>query len=119
MDIICHVENYKKFISIIQKHFSNKKGFELNVNKKEGTIVARFQGSFFPIEIFGQNIPTEKQNAFRHMLIEHQILIRKGKDFKNKIIELKLQGYKTEPAFAQLLGLEGDPYQALLEYQNN
>ncbi|WP_413531822.1 DUF4269 domain-containing protein [Empedobacter brevis] len=51
------------------------------------------------------------------MLIEAKILEKLGKDFKNKIIELKRKGYKTEPAFSKLLEVQGDPYLALLEYE--
>lgn len=51
------------------------------------------------------------------MLIEHQILQSENEDFRLKIIELKKNGYKTEPAFAKLLDLEGNPYHALLAYQ--
>jgi len=51
------------------------------------------------------------------MLIENKILEQEGKQFRKKIIALKEQGYKTEPAFATLLGLEGNPYEALLELE--
>ena len=50
------------------------------------------------------------------MIIEHHILQQEGEDFKRKVVALKESGMKTEPAFAQLLGLDGDPYLALLEY---
>lgn len=69
----------------------------------------------FPIEIFGQNKPTIQQNAYLHMMAEYKILQEKGKEFKQKIIELKKQGIKTEPAFGLLLGLE-NPYEDLLKY---
>ncbi|MCD6090725.1 MAG: DUF4269 domain-containing protein [Bacteroidales bacterium] len=32
--------------------------------------LTKFKTDNFEIEIFGQNIPTEKQNTYRHMLIE-------------------------------------------------
>jgi hypothetical protein len=69
----------------------------------------------FPIEIFGQNKPTIEQNAYRHMIAEYKILEEKGEEFKQKIIELKKQGIKTEPAFGMLLGLE-NPYEDLLKF---
>lgn len=69
----------------------------------------------FPIEIFGQNKPTTQQNAYLHMVAEYKILQEKGEKFKQKIIELKKQGIKTEPAFGMLLGLE-NPYEDLLKF---
>lgn len=53
------------------------------------------------------------------MLIEHQILLKRGDDFKQQIIGLKLKGLKTEPAFAKLLGFKGDPYLALLNFSDD
>jgi len=49
------------------------------------------------------------------MLIEHKLLSTKGEKFRQDIIDLKNQGYKTEPAFAKLLGLGGDAYEELLK----
>ena len=39
-----------------------------------------------------------------------------GPAFKEQIRGLKRNGLKTEPAFAKLLGLNGDPYRAVLDY---
>lgn len=50
------------------------------------------------------------------MIKEYTILLEKGEEFRKQIIALKLRGIKTEPAFADLLGLEGDPYKAILDY---
>ncbi len=52
--------------------------------------------------------------AYRHMIIEYRILLEKGEAFRQSIVELKRQGMQTEPAFALLLGLKGDPYTELL-----
>lgn len=51
------------------------------------------------------------------MLIEATILNKYGEDFRRKIIELKESGVKTEPAFAQLLELKGNPYEGLLNFK--
>ncbi|WP_080780026.1 DUF4269 domain-containing protein [Chryseobacterium phocaeense] len=80
----------------------------------EKCIVLNFMLEEFPVEIFGQNKPSLQQYAYRHMMAEYRILNEKGKDFKQKIIELKKQGIKTEPAFGLLMGLE-NPYEDLLK----
>ncbi|HCN51361.1 MAG TPA: DUF4269 domain-containing protein [Chryseobacterium sp.] len=80
----------------------------------EKCITLNFILEEFPIEIFGQNKPAIEQNAYLHMIAEYKILQEKGEEFKQKIIELKKEGIKTEPAFGILLGLE-NPYEDLLK----
>jgi hypothetical protein len=117
-DIICEVYDHEKFERTLQQSFSRCYGFQLTRKFIRGTpsSIARFRLNDLPVEIFGQAYPVQEQYAFRHMIIEHRILEEKGDDFKNAIIRLKQQGWKTEPAFAQLMGLSGDPYEALLRY---
>ena len=118
LDIICFYRNKADFIDRVIENFGKEKDFQLRntiINNNE-TVIANFWIDEFEIELFGQNIPTIEQNAFRHMIIEHQILTKMGEDFRLKIIELKKDGYKTEPAFARLLNLEGNPYISLMNY---
>jgi hypothetical protein len=118
LDILCEVKNQVEFAEFLKHAFSE---FDLDlkietsiINGVESTI-CNFELGGFPIEIFGQNTPTTKQNAYLHMIAEHKILQEKGKDFKQKIIELKIEGIKTEPAFGMLLNLE-NPYEDLLKF---
>lgn len=117
LDIICYWKNKVEFISVVRSHFAEKQSFQIRetvINSQE-TIIASFLIDNFEIEIFGQNIPSNQQTAFRHMLVEYKILLEKGEDFRKLIVELKRNGLKTEPAFAQILGLSGDPYMAMLD----
>jgi hypothetical protein len=68
----------------------------------------------FEIEIFGQPVPTEQQNAYRHLVQINRVLVVGGEVVRQALRTLKVGGMKTEPALAQLLNLEGDPYQAVL-----
>jgi hypothetical protein len=115
LDIICEVSDKNEFINQLNLSFGIEKGFVITESPKFNAIKASFLTGDFEIEIFGQNIPTRQQNAYRHMLIEHKLLLERGEKFRQKIIDLKQQGYKTEPAFAKLLGLEGNPYEELLK----
>ena len=121
IDIICCFNDKEQFLETIRKHFQDKEGFQLSEHQGQDTnaIVAGFSIDNFEIEIFGQNIPTRQQLAYRHMLIEHRLLEQKGESFRQSVIDLKRKGFKTEPAFALLLGLEGDPYTELLNYEIN
>lgn len=119
LDIACQWKDSDLFIEKLEQLFSSYEGFNLRKFKLDNqiTIIANFTVLDFEFEIFGQNIPVVEQNGFRHMIVEAKILEEKDEEFKQKIIELKKQGFKTEPAFAMLLGLSGDPYQELLKYK--
>lgn len=121
LDIICYWKDKEKFFKNLTNLFSSEKEFQIKQgnSRDDETVVCNFKTENFEIEIFGQNIPSTQQNAYRHMLIEHQILQEKGLNFRLKVIELKRSGYKTEPAFAKLLNLKGDPYSTLLDYKIN
>ena len=120
LDIICQCEDHSEFFSFLTQEFSNKKDFKIYSTEQNGTVstIAEFKTENFLFEIFGQNIPTEKQNAYRHMIIENRILMEKGVEFKQEIKKLKSCGIKTEPAFAKLLRLNGNPYIELLKLDN-
>jgi len=118
LDIICCFENKNFYRDTIVKLFKDNEFFSIREREdKEETVIAGFFIEGFMIEIFGQNIPCRQQLGYRHMLIEHELLSKYGEAFRWQIIALKKQGYKTEPAFAKLLGLQGDPYQALLQLE--
>lgn len=117
LDIVCCYKDAKEFVMTVRRAFSDLKGLNIREQELPDTVVANFQADVFEIEIFGQPIPTRQQLGYRHMVIEYKLLQEKGEDFRQQIIELKEHGYKTEPAFAKLLGLEGDAYQALLSLE--
>ncbi|WP_319591622.1 DUF4269 domain-containing protein [uncultured Draconibacterium sp.] len=119
LDIICYCTNKTHFRQQIIKAFGGFPGFELweNTTVEPPAVVANFRINGFVLEVFGQNRPSRQQNAYRHMLVEHKLLLERGEDFRQNIIDLKLQGYKTEPAFALQLGLKGNPFEALLELE--
>lgn len=120
LDIICYWQDKQLFKDTVNQHFSLHKSYNLREADINGhaSVIANFCIEDFEIEIFGQNIPIAEQYGYRHMIIEYDILHKKGEDFKSRIIELKKQGHKTEPAFAILLGLKSNnPYEALLNYE--
>ncbi|CAL2095393.1 DUF4269 domain-containing protein [Tenacibaculum sp. 190524A02b] len=119
LDIICYHQDKSHLKQLIINNFSSFTNFKLWESETllPTAIVASFIIEGFEIEIFGQNIPTKQQNAYKHMLIEYKLLQEYGEVFRQKIISLKQKGYKTEPAFAIELGLKGDPYEALLKLE--
>lgn len=121
LDIICEVD--LKFEEVFLEEIKLSKLIpsksEVRVEKLivsgEKSIVLNFMLEEFQVEIFGQNKATTKQNAYRHMIAEHNILQEKGEIFRKQVIELKKKGIKTEPAFGLLMNLE-NPYEDLLKF---
>lgn len=118
LDIICYVKDQEKFKEEIVSLFGKEQDFLFKENKTFNTLLASFKIENFEIELFAQDLPTEQQNAYLHMLIEHELLLEKGETFRKEIVALKNKGDKTEPAFAKLLGLTGNPYEALLKLKH-
>lgn len=116
LDIICCFTDAKSFQDELIQHFNHEQNFKTFTPKHPGAVAASFILDDFLTEIFGQHIPTHEQAAYRHMIVEHKILEEKGEAFRQQIIELKKQGYKTEPAFGKLLGITGNVYEELLHY---
>lgn len=120
LDIICDCYPPEQFTIDVVNRFSAYRGFgiisDIDPRDEMTRVVANFHTHGFEIEIYGASRPSEDQYAYRHMIIEHEILQMKGNGFREEVLKLKRQGVKTEPAFARLLGLPGDPYEAILEY---
>lgn len=118
LDIICYWTNREQFVETLIENFSSAKNFRLHQINVRGwdTIICNFKLDEFPVEVFGQNRPSKEQEAYRHMVVEYRILDERGDEFRKKIIALKTSGLKTEPAFAEALGLQGDPYDELLKF---
>jgi hypothetical protein len=121
LDIICYFKNKTYFEKLLVEKFGDSANFKIWENTKLNphSIVASFILEEFEIELFGQNIPTRQQNGYRHMIIENRLIKEGGENFRQRIIHLKQEGYKTEPAFCIELGLKGNPYEALLEFESN
>jgi len=118
IDIVCEYTNPEHLTTVLNIAFSTKMNFKIKTKNIRGieTIIARFDHAGFKFEIFGQPTAVEDQYAYRHMLIEDQLLSANGALFRKEIIALKEKGLSTEEAFAFSLGIEGDPYEGLLNY---
>lgn len=119
LDIVCCCQHHAQFQKQVTSLYQQYSGFHVKSSYKKGeeTTVVSFQFRDFEIELFAQNQISTQQPAYLHMLVEYKILQAHPESFKQQVIQLKQSGFKTEPAFAHLLGLKGDPYQALLSYR--
>ena len=116
IDIILQVKNFKSLVDLLKENFSKFKNFNLNL-LENNILVCNFKIESYPFEIFAQNLDTEKQYGYLHMIKEYEILLEKDDFFAEKIRILKRNGIKTEAAFCELLNIEGDPYIELLNYK--
>ncbi|GIP18053.1 alpha/beta hydrolase [Paenibacillus montaniterrae] len=117
LDIICEVYHFTDFQVIVDHYFSRMRGYRYTYKLVEGVprAVCSFHYNDWLIQLFAQPVAAVQQYGYKHMVVEHRILQLIDSSFRQQIRALKASGVKTEPAFAKLLQLEGDPYAALLE----
>jgi hypothetical protein len=113
LDIICRTFDLDRFGEKLALLYGGRPGFA--VRREAAHVVAGFRHGRESIEVFGQDVRIDQQAGFRHMLVEWRLLSLGGERLRRSVVALKLRGFKTEPAFAAVLGLSGDPYQRLLE----
>jgi hypothetical protein len=115
LDIACHAPDLDALAAALARLYGSRPGYVAARGRRPGTFVARLRHGREQIEVFGQGVPVEAQAGFRHMVVEWRLLALGGERLRRAVLALRLRGVKTEPAFAQLLGLAGDPYTRLLE----
>jgi len=103
----------------LKSSYQQRSNFRLDKYKvKENpTLICHFDFEGVPFEIFVQSIPTVRQDAQRHFVIEDRILKLGGALFKERVREQRRLGLKTEAAFVKALGFnDPDPFQFLLNF---
>lgn len=118
LDIICSWKHQAAFRELLEREFSSFNNFRIKEKEIRGEVclIAKFELEAYLVEVFGQDKPCEDQMAYRHMLAEYRLLQENGEELRKRVLELKRQGYKTEPAFAKALGIPGDPYLEILKF---
>lgn len=119
IDIACSTDDLARFQCVTTDRFGECDRFQfrqINIQNHK-TFIAQFHAHDWDIELFCQSVPTDRQWGVRHFIVE-QRLIAIDPNLKFAILVLKQQGMKTEPAFANVLNLIGDPYQAMLKLEN-
>lgn len=116
LDIVCEVHDLSAFEALVRQQFDHYPNFTLRRTERQGhaSIVVGFTVGDWPVELFGQPVPSAQQHGYRHLLIEHRLLTLGGTSFRTCVQLQRAAGLKTEPAFAACLGLAGDPYAGLL-----
>jgi hypothetical protein len=116
IDILCHAPDADAFTRLVWSTFGERAAFSIRQwTGEERPVIASFEAHGWTFELFGHPSPVPLQRGWRHFEVERRLLALGGAPFRRAVMERRRQGAKTEPAFADSLQLEGDPYVALLE----
>ncbi|QOZ36099.1 DUF4269 domain-containing protein [Bradyrhizobium sp. CCBAU 53421] len=115
IDIVCHAPDPNAFAEIVWDHYRSADDFAL-YRWTSGTrpTIARFVWDGWPFELFGDRSPVDQQQGWIHFEVERRLLALDDGRLRRAVGKLRADGLKTEPAFAAVLGIPGDPYRGLL-----
>jgi len=116
VDIVCHASEPMAFAEAVWARYRSCEGFVLYQWRAQGRpLVARFEWDGWPFEVFGDWRPVDQQRGWLHFEIERRLLALDDGRLRNAVVRQRLQGVKTEPAFAAVLGIPDDPYLGMLD----
>lgn len=117
IDIVCCADDLS-FTTLMWDGFRHEQCFGLRQWRfGERAVVASFTAHGWPFEVFASPRPVAQQAGWRHFRVETRLLDLGGAALRRRVMARRLAGAKTEPAFAQVLGLAGDAYTALLDLE--
>lgn len=118
IDVLCRAADADAFATAIWSFACNLESFTMHQWTGDGRpIVAGFRIHGWAIEMFGDARPVAEQRGWRHLVIERRLLALGGTALHAAVMKRRRDGLKTEPAFADVLRLGGDPYLALLDLE--
>ncbi|MFC3123834.1 DUF4269 domain-containing protein [Pseudoroseomonas globiformis] len=116
IDILCHAPDPLAACRLLWACFHARRGFSVRQWRNGSRpVIARFEALGWQIEVFAAPEPVARQAGWRHFQVERRLLELGGPPLREAVLALRRQGLKTEPAFARLLGLPGDPFCAMLD----
>lgn len=116
IDVLCECPDPMAFTDAVVASLGDAYGFTISQwLTVPRPIVARFHFAGWEFEIYAQATPVAQQVGWRHFVVEQRLLDLGGERLREAIIAAKQAGLKTEPAFAHVLMLGGDPYEAVLD----
>lgn len=116
IDMLCHAPDAQAFSETVWRACADANGFSMRQWAGNGRpVIASFSAYGWQFELFGAGRPVAEQAGWRHFLVEQRLLVLGGEGLRAAVMARRLAGMKTEPAFAEVLGLAGDPYAALLK----
>ncbi|SCW94128.1 protein of unknown function [Ancylobacter rudongensis] len=119
IDIVCCAPDFLSFTTLMWDGFRHEQCFGLRQWRSgERAVVASFTAHGWPFEVFASPRPVAQQAGWRHFRIEKRLLELGGAALRRQVMARRRAGAKTEPAFAQVLGLAGDAYAALLDLED-
>jgi hypothetical protein len=120
IDVLCHAPDPGQFAATLWKTFGAQANFTIRQRVAgDRPVIASFTAYGWLFQVFGQVKPVSIQNGWRHFIIERRQLALGGQPFRAAVMRERADGVKTEPAFAAVLGLDGEPYQAVLDLEHN
>ena len=116
IDILCCAPDMAQFFRDVVALYSALPGFSCwQWVSGERPLIVNFTLHGWEFELFASPQPVEQQAGWRHFTIERRLLGLGGETFKTKVMSLRSEGYKTEPAFWAALEMQGNAYAGLLK----